>query len=89
GLPSSPKDALSLFTLAMDRAGASLTAFELIARRPYDFTLKHGQGITRPLADDWPWYVLMQISSGRSEEDGKALIEEILSAGLEQGIVGD
>jgi len=86
---SSPKAALSLFTLAMDRAGASLTAFELIGKRPYDFTLKHGQGITRPLADDWPWYVLMQVSSGRSEEDGRALIEEILAEALEQGIIGD
>ncbi|MDX8499218.1 FAD-binding oxidoreductase [Mesorhizobium sp. VK4C] len=86
---SSARDALSLFTLAMDQAGAALTAFELIAKRPYDFTLRHGQGVTRPLADDWPWYVLMQVSSGRSEEDGRALIEEILSAGLEQGVVGD
>jgi FAD/FMN-containing dehydrogenase len=86
---SSPKAALSLFTLAMDRAGASLTAFELIGKRPYDFTLKHGQGITRPLADDWPWYVLMQVSSGRSEEDGRALIEEILGEALDQGIIGD
>ncbi|TPN01789.1 FAD-binding oxidoreductase [Mesorhizobium sp. B2-1-3A] len=86
---SSPKAALSLFTLAMDRAGASLTAFELIGKRPYDFTLKHGQGITRPLADDWPWYVLMQVSSGRSEEDGRALVEEILAEALEQGIIDD
>ncbi|RWE50320.1 MAG: FAD-binding oxidoreductase [Mesorhizobium sp.] len=86
---SSARDALSLFSLATDQAGSSLTAFELIGKRPYDFTLKHGQGITRPLADDWPWYVLMQVSSGRSEEDGRALIEEILSAGLQQGIVGD
>lgn len=86
---SSPKAALSLFTLAMDRAGGSLTAFELIGKRPYDFTLKHGQGITRPLADNWPWYVLMQVSSGRSEEDGRALIEEILGEALEQGIIGD
>ncbi|MDX8516868.1 FAD-binding oxidoreductase [Mesorhizobium dulcispinae] len=86
---SSARDALSLFTLAMDQAGAALTAFELIAKRPYDFTLKHGQGITRPLADDWQWYVLMQISSGRSEEDGRALIEEVLAAGLAKGIVGD
>ncbi|TIV48144.1 MAG: FAD-binding oxidoreductase, partial [Mesorhizobium sp.] len=86
---SSAKAALSLFTLATDQAGVALTAFELIGKRPYDFTLKHGQGITRPLADDWPWYVLMQVSSGRSEEDGRALIEEILSAGLEKGIVGD
>ncbi|TSE11765.1 FAD-binding oxidoreductase [Mesorhizobium intechi] len=86
---SSPAAALSLFSLAMDRAGASLTAFELIGKRPYDFTLRHGQGVVRPLADDWPWYVLMQVSSGRSEADGRALIEEVLADGLEQGIVGD
>ncbi|PBB87382.1 MULTISPECIES: FAD-binding oxidoreductase [unclassified Mesorhizobium] len=86
---ASPRAALSLFTLASDRAGASLTAFELIGKRPYDYTLRHAPGVTRLLADDWPWYVLMQVSSGRSEEDGRALIEEVLSAGLEQGIVGD
>ncbi|AZO09253.1 FAD-binding oxidoreductase [Mesorhizobium sp. M3A.F.Ca.ET.080.04.2.1] len=86
---SSARAALSLFTLASDRAGASLTAFELIGKRPYDYTLRHAPGVTRLLADDWPWYVLMQVSSGRSEEDGRALIEEVLSAGLEQGIVGD
>ncbi|ESX96278.1 FAD-binding oxidoreductase [Mesorhizobium sp. LNJC403B00] len=86
---SSPEAALSLFSLAMDRAGAALTAFELIGRRPYDFTLRHAQGVTRPLAQDWPWYVLMQVSSGRSAEDARGLIEEVLSAGLQQGIVGD
>lgn len=73
----------------MDRAGAALTAFELIGQRPYDFTLRHAQGVTRPLAEDWPWYVLMQVSSGRSAEDARGLIEEVLSEGLEQGIVGD
>src|SRR5262245_42351037 len=52
---ASPEAALSLFTLAMDRAGASLTAFELIGKRPYDYTLQHAKGVTRPLADDWPW----------------------------------
>ncbi|TKD06504.1 MAG: FAD-binding oxidoreductase, partial [Mesorhizobium sp.] len=41
---SSPEAALSLFSLAMDRAGAALTAFELIGQRPYDFTLLHAPG---------------------------------------------
>ncbi|TPK41578.1 FAD-binding oxidoreductase [Mesorhizobium sp. B2-5-4] len=86
---SSPEAALSLFSLAMDRAGAALTAFELIGKRPYDFTLAHAPGVTRPLMEDWPWYVLMQVSSGRSSEDSRALIEDVLSAGLEQEFVGD
>jgi FAD/FMN-containing dehydrogenase len=85
----SPEAALALFSLAMDRGGAALTAFELIARTPYDFTLAHAPGVVRPLADDWLWYVLMEISSGRSAEDAKGLIEDILSAALEQGVVGD
>ncbi|KQZ12825.1 hydroxyacid dehydrogenase [Mesorhizobium sp. Root554] len=85
----SPEAALALFGLATDRAGAALTAFELIGKRPYDFTMAHGKGIARPLSGDWPWYALVQISSGRSAEDARALIEDILSAGLEAGHVGD
>lgn len=73
----------------MDRGGASLTAFELIGQRPYGYTLKHASGVARPLAGDWPWYVLMEISSGRSAEDAKGLAEDILSAGLEAGVLGD
>jgi len=86
---NSPEAALALFGLASDRAGAALTAFELIGSRPYDFTLLHAHGVTRPLAEDWPWYVLTQISSGRSAEDARALIEDILSFGFEQEMVGD
>ncbi len=85
----SPEAALALFSLAMDRAGAALTAFELIDRLPYDFTLRHAVGVVRPLVEDWPCYVLMQISSGRSSEDARGLIEDILGAGLEEGIVDD
>ncbi|RUX52253.1 FAD-binding oxidoreductase, partial [Mesorhizobium sp. M7A.F.Ca.US.014.04.1.1] len=59
---SSPEAALSLFGLAMDRAGAALTAFELIGRRPYEFTLAHAQGVGRPLVGDWPGCVLVQLS---------------------------
>lgn len=85
----STEAALALFSLAMERGGSALTAFELIGQRPYDFTLKHAVGVVRPLAGDWPWYVLMEISSGRSAEDARGLIEDILSSGLEAEIVGD
>lgn len=86
---ASAQAALELFSLAMDHGGSSLTAFELIGQRPYDFTLRHAPGVVRPLAEEWPWYVLMEISSGRSAEDASGMVEEILSAGLEAGAVGD
>jgi FAD/FMN-containing dehydrogenase len=86
---TSPEAALSLFGLAEDFAGAALTAFELIGATPLSFALKHAPGAVDPLEGEWPWYVLMEISSGRSPEDARELAEHILSAGLEAGVVGD
>ena len=86
---ASPDAALRLFGLATERAGSALTAFELIGRTPYEFTLSHARGVARPLAGDFPWYVLMELSSGRSAEDARSLIEGILSEGLEAGMLDD
>ncbi|MFC3727291.1 FAD-binding oxidoreductase [Neoaquamicrobium sediminum] len=85
----SPKDALALFTLASERAGASLTAFELIVDAPLAFVLKHIPGSVAPLSSPHPWHVMLEISSGRSAEDARALIEEILSEGFDAGTVSD
>ncbi|MBL8577397.1 MAG: FAD-binding oxidoreductase [Mesorhizobium sp.] len=86
---SSPEAALSLFGLASERAGANLTGFELIGRTPLDFSLALTPDARPPLSGDWPWHVLVDISSGRSQEDARALMETILSDGLEKGVVGD
>ncbi len=88
GLPSA-EAALAMFGMAADRAGSALTAFELIGQRPYDYTVLHAAGVVRPLAGDWPWYVLMEISSGRSAEDARGLMEDILGAALEAELAGD
>ncbi|TKT81466.1 FAD-binding oxidoreductase [Aquamicrobium sp. LC103] len=85
----SPADALKLFGLAAERAGASLTAFELIIDRALDFTVTHIPGSIAPLASAYPWYVLMEISSGRSAEDARELIEEVLGEGMEAGLLED
>ena len=85
----SPEKALQFFNLALDRAGGSLTAFELIPHIILDFTVRHIPDSTAPLATAFPWYVLMQVSSGRSVEDARGLIEEILADGLENGLIMD
>jgi FAD/FMN-containing dehydrogenase len=86
---ASPERALSLFSLALDRAGSGLTAFELCAAISVDFSVRHTPGLSAPLADRHPWLVLMEISSGRSAEDARALIEEILTEGFEAGLADD
>jgi len=85
----SPEEALALFNLAQDRAGSALTSFELIGQRPLEFLDLHGGGLTSPLGLDWPWQVLMEISSGRSEQDARELTENILAEGMESGLVQD
>lgn len=86
---ASPADALALFERANDKAGAALTAFELMARMPLDFVLAHMPNVQPPLEAPYPWHVLLEVSSGRSSDDASALMEEILSEAFEAGSVAD
>src|SRR5437868_7350463 len=57
GLPS-PRAALALFKLANERAGGSVTSFELVPRIALEFAVRHAPGCRDPLAGRHPWYVL-------------------------------
>jgi len=87
-LPS-PSEALALFSKARDTAGSEVTAFELMARIGVEFTTRHIEGVRDPLAGHHPWYVLMEISSGQSEEDARAKLENVLEHGMAHGLVVD
>ena len=86
---ASPRAALDLFNRALERAGSGLTAFELIGARPLSFALRHMPASKAPLAADWPWLALVEISSNRSAEEARSTIEEILAEALEAELVGD
>ncbi|WP_343045191.1 FAD-binding oxidoreductase [Oricola thermophila] len=87
-LPS-PAEALALFARARGEAGNGLTAFELMARIGVEFSVRHIEGVRDPLGEHHPWYVLMEISSGQSEEDARGKLEAVLEYGLEDGLVLD
>jgi len=72
--------ALSLFTLAQETAGHSLTAFEVIAGICLDLVLAHVAGTRDPFAVRHPWYALIE-TSGLSA-DGAA--ERLLTSALEK-----
>ncbi len=86
---ASPAAALDLLKLAERQAGQQLTAFELIPRIGLDFTLRHTQGARDPLGSQHPWYVLMEVSSGRSQEEAAATLEGVLTAAFEAEIIAD
>jgi FAD/FMN-containing dehydrogenase len=85
---ATPQDALALLNFMQSRFGASLTSFELIARRGIEFVTKHLPGTREPLAAPHPWYVLAEISSPDAEGT-RATLEAALVEAAEKNIVRD
>jgi D-lactate dehydrogenase (cytochrome) len=84
----SPDAALQLLNLAQSRAGGAVTGCELMSRLGLEFVVRHGTGMRDPLASAHAWYVLMELSwpaRGALRE----MIEDVLAAALEQGVVDD
>jgi FAD/FMN-containing dehydrogenase len=87
GLPS-PHAALALLNLANERAGGSVTGFELISRIALEFAVRHAPASRDPLQAPHPWYVLIELSSP-AREGLRGTMEEILAAGAQAGLVQD
>ena len=85
----SPQDCLALFQLAQSIAGKSLTGFEFMPRFGVATALSSFTALRDPLATPQDWYVLLEISSGRSEEDAQGMMEAILSAALDSQTLFD
>ena len=84
-----PAAALELLALAKAKAGSQLTAFEIMPRRLVEFSIAHIPGTRDPLTTPQPWYLLVEISVGTSEEAARAIMEAILEQGFEAGLVVD
>jgi FAD/FMN-containing dehydrogenase len=87
GMPS-PHAALALLNLAEERAGGTVTSFELIPRIALEFAVKHAPMCRDPLTGSHAWYVLLELSS-QARDGLRVLMEEILTAGVERALVED
>jgi FAD/FMN-containing dehydrogenase len=85
---ASPQDALELLKIAQARAGHAVTSFELMTRLGIEMSVKFPPGHREPLATPHPWYVLIELSSPAAS-GLRETMEEILTAGMEKGLVGD
>ena len=65
---------LPFFQLAERRAGAALTAFEFMANLIVAFVVRHIPGTRQPLADEAPWYVLVELSGAEGSTDRKRVV---------------
>jgi FAD/FMN-containing dehydrogenase len=83
------ESAIALLSLARARSGDQVTAFELMPRRGLDFLLKHLPGARDPLGAKYPWYVLLELSSGEPAESLRDTLERLLQEGVEQKLLQD
>ena len=83
------EDAMSLFAQARTATADQLTAFELIPRAGLDLARRHIPGTVDPLDAPHPWYLLLEMSSSEAESGIRGLLERLLGAALEEGLVAD
>jgi FAD/FMN-containing dehydrogenase len=72
----SPQAALDLMALAQEKAGGTVTTFELMARIAVDFSFRHA-GCRDPFPQPYPWYVLLEVSSSQTEGLREQLYEAL------------
>ena len=86
---ASPAAALQFFGRALELCGSGLTGFELCSERSVELPLKHMPILQRPLSGRHGWYVLAEVSSGRSPDDARSLCEQMFAEAIESGLVAD
>ena len=84
----SVEDAVTFLGLAKRLSGNAVTAFEILPRIALERVLEHVPGTRDPLESRQPWYVLCELSFGRTE-GARETLEETLGDGFEQGLIKD
>ncbi len=84
---ASPAEAFALFSLVRDRAGTTLSAFELVPRFGIEMQLTHGMLERDPSASPSPWYVMAEISRPKGGLEG--VLTDALAEAFEQDLVSD
>jgi FAD/FMN-containing dehydrogenase len=84
-----PDDALKLLSLAQTKCGATLTGFELMSDICMQLVSKHFPQMRVPFQQNYPQYVLLELSDNESEEHANAMLESVISDALEQEIIQD
>lgn len=82
------EDALGLLALAQQRAGSSLTGFELMNAFSLSLVRQHFPQLQQPLATS-PWTVLLELSDSESEAHARGVFEALLEQALEGGVITD
>jgi FAD/FMN-containing dehydrogenase len=85
----SPRQALELLAQLRTAAGDQVTSFELMPRLAVELTVKHVQGVTDPLSQNAPWYLLIELSSPNPRGALLSLLTAALEDAAARGVILD
>lgn len=69
--------------------GGRVEAFELMSRSQLQIVLRHGMTSGSPMADDAPWYVLLELADSSPDWNARESLETALGAAMEGGLIID
>lgn len=78
-------DAVDLLAELRGALADRIESFELVSRRIFKLVEKHIPGTRLPIEEPYPWYVMMEVSTGGDDEP----LESALVAASETGLVLD
>lgn len=84
----SVEDAVSFLGVAKKISGGAVTAFEIMPRLALDFVCAHVPGTRDPLEAPHAWYVVCEMSFGRSE-GARETLEAALGEAFEADLIQD
>jgi FAD/FMN-containing dehydrogenase len=85
---NSVDDAVKFLGMAKQVSGGAVTAFEVMPALALEFVLAHVPNTRDPLEAKHPWYVVCEMSFGRTE-GARETMEAALEQGFEAGLVQD
>ncbi|MET0906441.1 MAG: FAD-binding oxidoreductase [Tardiphaga sp.] len=68
--------------------GGRVEQFELMSRSQLQIVLRHGT-TGSPIADDAPWYVLLELADSSPDWNATETMEQALGAAMENGVITD
>ncbi len=84
------EDARSLLLSCEGAAGAQLEGFEVMPQHCLESVLAYLPGARAPLAGPHPWHALIEfVADTRARDSLPELVETVLGAAMESGLVGD
>ncbi|MFV8817930.1 FAD-binding oxidoreductase [Haliea sp. E17] len=85
----SPATALAVMHTITASTGGQLTAFELIPRIGIDFVVRHSADARDPFDRAYPWYALIEVSSGAEGDSDEDPLTDSLTGAFQQGLLKD